>query len=62
MNTPNKRTRRKKAGFIGIKIVKSSDMTIFDKLEQAVAADPEMNRSKLVRLALKEYFERREQT
>lgn len=60
MAAPEKRVRSKEVGFIGVKLVKDGDMTIFNRLEQEVKADPEMDRSKLIRLALKEYFERKD--
>lgn len=34
-------------------------MSLFNQLEEAVKADPEMTRSKIVRVALREYFEKR---
>lgn len=60
MATPKKRVRRKEAGFIGVNLAKGGDMTLFNRFEQEIAADPELDKSKLVRLALKEYFERRD--
>jgi len=54
-----KRVRRNDRGFIGVNLAKSGDMTLFNKVEDTVNNDPEMDRSKLVRIALKEYFEKR---
>lgn len=53
------RIRRKEAGFIGVNLVKDGDMTLFNKLEEVVKADPELDRSKVVRIALKEYFDKK---
>ena len=61
MTAQKKRVRRKEAGFIGVNLAKGGDMTLFNRFEQEIAADPELDKSKLVRLALKEYFERRDQ-
>lgn len=55
-----KRVRNKSAGFVGVDLVKNGDTTIFDRLEKEVASDPELNRSLVVRTALKEYFERKD--
>ncbi|HYG84601.1 MAG TPA: hypothetical protein VD907_07045 [Verrucomicrobiae bacterium] len=55
-----KRKRQTQAGFIGVNLAKGGDMTIFNRLEKEVQSDPELDRSKVVRLALKEYFERRD--
>lgn len=52
------RIRRKSHGFVGVDLVKGGDTTIFDRLEKEVAQNPELNRSSLIRIALKEYFER----
>lgn len=60
MAAPKERVRRKEAGFIGVNLAKGGDMTLFNRFEQEIAADPELDRSKLVRLALKEYFERKD--
>lgn len=55
-----KRTRPKSSGFIGINLAKGGDMTLFDRFEKEVASDSELDRSKLVRVALKEYFDKRD--
>lgn len=60
MAEKDKRVRRKKAGFIGVNLAKGGDMTIYNRLEEEVKADPELDRSKVVRIALKEYFEKRD--
>ncbi len=55
-----KRVRRKEVGFVGVNLAKGGDMTLYNRLLQEVEDDPEMDQSKIVRLALKEYFERRD--
>ena len=56
-----KRVRRKEVGFVGVNLAKGGDMTLYNRLLQEVEDDPEMDQSKIVRLALKEYFERRDE-
>lgn len=48
-------TKRGK-GFIGVNLAMNSDMTLKDRLDKEVKADPEMNQSLIVRLALRDYF------
>lgn len=60
MAAPKKRVRTKKVGFIGVKLAKGGDMTLFNRFQEEIANDPELDQSKLVRLALKEYFERKD--
>lgn len=60
MVAQKKRVRRKETGFIGVKLAKGGDMTLFNRFLQEVEADPELDQSKLVRLALKEYFDRKD--
>lgn len=60
MATKDKRVRRKEAGFIGVKLAKGGDMTLYNRLIQEVESDPELDQSKVIRLALKEYFDRRD--
>ena len=55
-----KRVRRKEAGFVGANLAKGGDMTLYNRLIQEVESDPEMDQSKVIRLALKEYFERKD--
>lgn len=55
-----KRIRRKEAGFVGANLAKGGDMTLYNRLIQEVESDPELDQSKVIRLALKEYFERRD--
>lgn len=55
-----KRVRRKEVGFVGVNLAKGGDMTLYNRLLQEVETDPEMDQSKIVRLALKEFFERRD--
>lgn len=56
-----KRVRRKEVGFVGVNLAKGGDMTLYNRLLQEVENDPEMDQSKIVRLALKEYFERKDE-
>lgn len=58
MTEKTKRVRRKDVGFIGVNLAKGGDMTLFNRFEEEVKSDPELDRSKLVRRALTEYFER----
>ena len=58
--TDNKRIRTKDVGFVGVNLAKGGDMTLFDRLEQEVNSDPEMDRSKVIRAALKEYFDKQD--
>lgn len=60
MTDKAKRVRRKEVGFVGVNLAKGGDMTLYNRLLQEVEDDPEMDQSKIVRLALKEYFERRD--
>lgn len=55
-----KTVRRKDTGFIGVNLAKSGDMTLYNRLQAEVDSDPELDQSKVVRLALKEYFEKRD--
>lgn len=60
MSAQDKRVRKKQAGFIGVLLAKGGDMTLYNRFLKEVESDPEMDQSKLVRLALKEYFDRRD--
>lgn len=60
MAAPKKRVRTKRIGFIGVNLVKGNDTTLFDRFNQEIANDPELDQSRLVRLALKEYFDRKD--
>jgi hypothetical protein len=55
-----KRIRSKDVGFVGVNLAKGGDMTLYNRLLQEVEDDPEMDQSKIIRLALKEYFDRKE--
>lgn len=55
-----KKTRKKEAGFIGIRLAKGGDMTLYNRLLKEVGSDPELDQSKVIRLALKEYFDRKD--
>ena len=54
------RVRRKEVGFIGASLAKGGDMTLYNRFIKEVESDPELDQSKLIRLALKEYFEKRD--
>lgn len=60
MATNKKQVRKKEAGFIGVKLAKGGDMTLYNRLIQEVESDPELDQSKVIRLALKEYFDKRD--
>jgi len=53
-----KRVRNKEVGFVGVNLAKGGDMTLYDRLQKEVKLDPELDQSKIIRLALKEYFDR----
>jgi hypothetical protein len=55
-----KRVRTAKEGFIGANLVKRGDKTLFERFQQELEANPELDNSKLIRLALKEYFDRKD--
>lgn len=55
-----KQIRRKETGFIGVVLAKGGDMTLYNRFIEEVKSDPELDQSKLIRLALKEYFEKRD--
>lgn len=55
-----KRVRRADVGFVGVNLAKGGDMTLYNRLVKEVESDPEMSQSKIIRLALKEYFEKRD--
>lgn len=60
MSAPKERIRRKEAGFVGVNLAKGGDMTLYNRLLQEVESDPELDQSKVIRLALKEYFDKRD--
>lgn len=55
-----KRIRTKEVGFVGVNLGKGGDMTLYNRLLEEVKSDPELDQSKVVRLALKEYFDRKD--
>ena len=55
-----KRVRSKDVGFVGVNLAKGGDMTLYNRLQKEVESDPEMDQSKVIRLALKEYFDRKD--
>jgi len=55
-----KRTRNKESGFVGVNLAKGGDMSLYNRLLQEVKSDPELDQSKLIRIALKEYFDKRD--
>lgn len=60
MSKETKRNRSKESGYIGVDLIKGGDTTLFDRFLQEVESDPELNQSLLIRIALKEYFERKD--
>lgn len=54
-----KRIRRKEAGFVGANLAKGGDMSLYNRLQEEVKATT-MNQSLIIRLALLEYFEKRD--
>ena len=55
-----KRVRNTQTGFIGVNLAKRGDMALFTRFKEEVQSDPELDNSKLVRIALTEYFERKD--
>lgn len=55
-----KRVRSKDVGFVGVNLAKGGDMTLYNRLLKEVESDPELDQSKVIRLALKEYFDRKD--
>lgn len=55
-----KTPRNKEKGFIGVSLIKGNDPTLYNRFIKEVESDPELDQSKLVRLALKEYFDKRD--
>lgn len=60
MTTKEKRIRRKENGFVGANLAKGGDMTLYNRLIEEVKSDPELDQSKVIRIALKEYFEKQD--
>lgn len=58
--TTAKRSRKKEDGFVGASLAKGGDMTLYNRFIKEVESDSELDQSKLIRLALKEYFERKD--
>lgn len=58
MATKPKRKRTKVAGFVGVSLAKGGDMTLYNRFMEEVGADPELDQSKLIRIALKDYFDK----
>lgn len=61
MAAQKKRVRTKQEGFIAANLIKRGDRTLYNRFIQEVENEPELDQSKLVRLALKEYFERKDE-
>ena len=57
--TESKRIRRKEAGFVGANLAVRGDMTLLERLD-AKAKATTMNRSLIIRLALIEYLDKRD--
>lgn len=51
----NNRVRRKEAGFVGVNLAKGGDMSLYDRLQKEAEATT-MSQSLIIRLALIEYF------
>lgn len=61
MPTIKKRIRRKEAGFVGANLAgPNGDLTLYNRLLAEKEATT-MSQSLIIRLALKEYFEKRDQ-
>lgn len=60
MTNTKKRTRTADVGFVGVNLAKAGDMTLYNRLKQEVESDPEMDQSKVIRAALKEYFDKQD--
>lgn len=60
MTNNKKRTRTTDVGFVGVNLAKAGDMTLYNRLKQEVESDPEMDQSKVIRAALKEYFDKKD--
>ena len=55
----NKNSRRTKdAGFIGVKLAADGNMDLYNRLQEEVRRDPEMTQTRVIRVALREYFEK----
>jgi hypothetical protein len=61
MAEKTKRVRSKDVGFVGVNLSRGGDMALYNRLIQEVESDPEMDQSKIIRLALKEYFDKRDE-
>lgn len=55
-----KRVRTTQVGFVGVLLAKKGDMTLYNRFIQEVNNDPELDQAKLIRLALQEYFDKRD--
>jgi metal-responsive CopG/Arc/MetJ family transcriptional regulator len=60
MDAPKKRVRHKGVGFIGVNLSRGGDISLLERLEKEVNSNPELDRSKVIRIALTEYFEKRD--
>lgn len=54
-----KRIRRTQTGFVGVNLAKGGDMSLYNRLLEEAKATT-MNQSLIIRLALLEYFEKRD--
>jgi hypothetical protein len=59
MTAPKKRIRRKEVGFVGVNLAKGGDMSLFNRLQEEVVATTG-NQSLIIRMALIEYFDKRD--
>ena len=60
MTQKSKRVRSKDVGFVGVNLAKGGDMTLYNRFIKEVKSDPELDQTKLIRIALKEYFDRKD--
>lgn len=55
----NTRERRKASGFVGANLAKGGDMKLYNRLQEEIK-NTTMNQSLIIRLALMEYFDKRD--
>lgn len=59
MAAGKKRIRKRVAGFVGIQLGREDNMSLYNRLEEEVKITT-MNRSMIIRLALIDYFEKKD--
>jgi hypothetical protein len=60
MSAKKIKAQRSRYGYIGVLLVRGNDTSLYDKFVQEVNSNPELDQCKLVRLALTEYFARKD--